>query len=133
MPSRKDSCPRCDGVKDKRAEMCKNCQSKYNHSRQGTGKGWRLHKKLGYIYKCVGSSNTTFQHRYVMEKHIGRKLTSKEAVHHKDGDRTNNELDNLELMSRSEHAKINMTPDVAKKMSVLGHKKRWGFEDVTAI
>lgn len=36
-------------------------------------------------------------HRYLMEKKLGRKLTKKEIVHHIDGDKLNNDIDNLFL------------------------------------
>ena len=45
------------------------------------------------------------EHRYVMEKHLGRKLDSSEIVHHINGDGLNNDICNLEIMSRSEHMK----------------------------
>ena len=44
--------------------------------------------------------------RYVMEKHLKRKLRSDELVHHKDGNPRNNELSNLELVSRGAHMKM---------------------------
>jgi hypothetical protein len=37
------------------------------------------------------------EHRLVMAEHIGRPLTPNEHVHHKDGNRTNNVIDNLQL------------------------------------
>lgn len=44
------------------------------------------------------------EHRYVMEKHIGRKLKPYELVHHKDGNKINNSIENLEIMSFSAHS-----------------------------
>jgi biotin operon repressor len=37
------------------------------------------------------------QHRAVMAEHLGRALMKGEQVHHKDGDRTNNSITNLQL------------------------------------
>ncbi len=42
----------------------------------------------------------------VMEKHLGRYLNTNEMVHHKDGDKTNNDLPNLELMTIGEHVSL---------------------------
>ena len=45
------------------------------------------------------------EHVMVMELSIGRRIATGEIVHHKDHDRQNNSLDNLELMSREAHSK----------------------------
>ena len=44
--------------------------------------------------------------RQVMGDHIGRPLLPKELVHHKDGDSMNDDIDNLQIVSRSEHATL---------------------------
>lgn len=46
------------------------------------------------------------RHVVLMEQSIGRRLFSYECVHHKDGNRHNNKLSNLQLMTRSEHTRI---------------------------
>lgn len=44
------------------------------------------------------------EHRFVMSEHIGRPLHDDEVVHHRDGDKQNNEIGNLRLYSsNSEH------------------------------
>lgn len=51
-------------------------------------------------YRIRGKNH--LEHRLVMEQHLGRKLLPKENVHHKDGDRLNNDISNLELWSTSQ-------------------------------
>jgi len=64
----------------------------------------------GYIrvltpYKSrVGKLKYAMQHRLVMEKHLGRKLRKEEVVHHKNHNRSDNRISNLQVMTYSEHS-----------------------------
>lgn len=56
----------------------------------------------GYKRITVGGQRI-FEHRYIMEVHLGRKIGKKEVVHHINGDKTDNRIDNLEVCTQSEH------------------------------
>jgi len=50
--------------------------------------------------------NTIMRHVVIMERLIGRPIRADEVVHHIDGNRTNNDPGNLELMSRRRHQQL---------------------------
>lgn len=70
----------------------------------GIVKRYHIGGKMGYKKIRIGD-RLIDEHRLIMERHLGRELEVNEIVHHKDGDKSNNDLENLEVMSRSEHSR----------------------------
>lgn len=91
---------------DSRIKMSKS-RSGDKHWNWNGGKS--ISKQNGYVLVKTGVGNGTYklEHRLVMEKHICRKLKPFpfEVVHHKNGIRTDNRIENLELMTATAHAK----------------------------
>lgn len=85
---------------------------KYTMSDNGRWRGGEFDRGDGYVIVRIGSFPKDYKgkryelkHRLVMEQHLGRKLLRKEMVHHKNGNKSDNRIENLELCTQSDHAK----------------------------
>ena len=63
--------------------------------------------RRGYFRYC-GSNRLV--HRVLMEKELGRKLVEGEIVHHRNGNKLDNRIENLELTTKKEHFKTHVVP-----------------------
>ena len=66
-------------------------------------KGGTCQHTKGYVVKSIGKGKKILEHRYIMEQLLGRALFTYETVHHRDGNRANNNPENLQLLVVSEH------------------------------
>ena len=81
--------------------MTDEVREKIRNARLGTGESKSYEKTYG-----------KHTHRIVAEQKLGRKLEKGEIVHHIDGNKRNNNPDNLMVMTQSEHARLHFTKEV---------------------
>jgi len=84
--------------------------------RNTTGKSINVN---GYVVLATGSTRMVLEHRAVMEQMIGRPLLKSENVHHKNGVRTDNRPENLELWVKRQPQGQRVTDRVTDAVDLL--------------
>lgn len=101
----------CGKSKGVASKLCRSCSFQANRGeRSSRWNGGKATSTQGY--KMVRSPNHpkahksgyVYEHRLVTEAHLGRLLTEDENVHHINGNRTDNRIENLQLWSTSQPA-----------------------------
>ncbi len=97
-------------IKKRKHKKCTPCTQKVSSDKRRTTSPYIV----DHGYKR-GKGNQKFEHRAVMEKHLGRPLHRSEIVHHIDNNKTNNDLSNLWLTNLQDHSKAH---DSLEKVAV---------------
>lgn len=97
--TKKDMC-KCGKLKTCISAQCQTCAKPPIEGREPT---WRYDRN-GYIISNGKDGKEIRQHRYVMEEYLKRKLKPHENVHHMNGIKDDNRIENLELWSVSQPA-----------------------------
>lgn len=92
-------------------------------------KGGRRVSANGYIevhmpeHHRARGNDYVFEHIVVVEMKLGRQLEPGETVHHVDGNKQNNNPENLEVLTRSEHSRLhpNKRKGVNKTCPICGN------------
>lgn len=105
-----------------------------DRSRRFTGSNHPKYKeklldKDGYILIHIGNK-VVREHRFVVESHIGRRLEDGEIVHHKNGNRTDNRIKNLEIMTQADHVRHHRTINIEKRIIDKFRNLGWSFRKI---
>lgn len=107
-----ETCMRLFRPKRKHSRFCSRpCLWKTNGGKNKKPESWWMSNR-GYYCGNVwieGKRIYYRKHRWIMEKHLGRKLLPNEDVHHKNGIKTDNTISNLEVMDHAKHTILTHT------------------------
>ena len=113
-------CPACHGTrwislthaKEAKTPKCRVCTGK------GYFKGVPRRRINGHGYVILEAhGKTIMEHRSIIEQHLGRALQRSEVVHHINGRKTDNRLENLVVLSIEDHQ--NLHKEQAEQIRLL--------------
>ena len=85
--------------------------------------------RSGYVYvlaprdhpikgKEHGKRRYIAEHRLIMERHLGRVLLDSEKVHHRNANKTDNRIENLEIVQQGSHSGWTTCPHCMRNFKI---------------
>lgn len=129
-----DACPKC-GIghwvrKQNRNSYCVKCSPKPIKNKHPRWSGGKIMKR-GYIFVHIKENDPMYsmtrngwvlEHRLVMARSLNRVLTDDEVVHHKNGIKSDNRLDNLKLLTKTSHHSALVIQDMQEAIRNLENR-----------
>lgn len=90
------------------SKPCYRVGSRTQHGVEYDGKWFGRDDRSGYFWHKLPSKTSVSLHRYVWEQHHRKKVPEGCVIHHRDHDNSNNDIENLECISASTHARYHI-------------------------
>ncbi len=105
--SKRHPCIICGHLCYYRSTLCRQCYHSILKVGGLSSPRWKggkwIDKRDGYVYLSMGGHNIKKEHRHIIEQQLGRPLSKTEIVHHINGIKADNRLENLIVLRRNQH------------------------------
>jgi len=127
-------CAQCGKLVTEAATLCLKCLGKNNSGENNHSWKGGIKSSQGYSLRMCkdhprakSNNGYVFEHILVMENYLGRYLLPGENVHHKNGIRDDNRLDNLELWTKPQMSGIRVEDAIKWAHEVLEKYKNYNL------